>query len=92
MILIKSSKNALVSKVSHRNIKQKHKEMYIIAFDFFEKGDKYIFKANSLYCLKEIFGLFLKTNKIINIIYICTTEILKPVLRYTISICICVGR
>ena len=51
--------------------------MQIITYDFFEKDDKYVFKARNLYFLafKYVFLVFYKTNQMI--IYICASEILK---------------
>ena len=41
--------------------------MYILASDFFKKGDKYVFKARNSGMCKECLAF----------IYICTSEILK---------------
>ena len=53
--------------------------MYILASDFFEKDDKYVFKARYSCCMKGSLSLliriyrFFETNQMI--IYICTSEI-----------------
>ena len=55
--------------------------MYNLASDFFEKDDKYVFKAEIRVVCREflafryVFILFFEPNQ--RIIYICTPEILK---------------
>ena len=74
--------------------------MYILASDLKKKkDDKYVFKARNACCFwYGVFSLyrFFQTNQMsINLyLYIRNLENsrLKPVFRYIISICICVGR
>ena len=55
--------------------------MYFIAFYFFEKDDKYVFKLEIRVVCKEYLAfkyvliVFFGTNQMI--IYVCTSEILK---------------
>ena len=51
-------------------------ERYILASDFLEKDDKYIFKARNVVVCKEILA-FKYIFIVFSIIYICTLEILK---------------
>ena len=67
--------------------------MYILASNFFEKDDKYVFKARNLDAFKYVFIIF-ENNQMIICICIRNFENsrLKPGFLYTIFICICVGR
>ena len=64
--------------------------MYILAPFFLEKDDKCVFKARNSCACKEF--LANKTDDYLYL-YIRNLEILrlKPIFRYTISICICLS-
>ena len=42
---------------SHQIYNEKYYLMYILASDFFEKDDKYVFKARNLCCVQGIFSV-----------------------------------
>ena len=76
-------------------------KMYILASDFSEKDDKYILKLKicvvyrEFLVIKYVFIVFFrKISDDYLYLYIRNLESsrLKPVFRYTIAICICVGR
>ena len=61
--------------------KMNQRLMFILASDFFEKDDKYVFKTRNSCCEQRILAFeyvlidFCETNQMIN--YVCVSEILK---------------
>ena len=91
--------NVLLTVIYFLNVRQFCEVMYILASDFSEKDDKYVYEAGNLCCMQEIFSLSIHIyhffrNKSDYYYYLYSRNIknscLKPGFRHKIFICICV--